>query len=144
MLQIYPLVGGRKDGRGGFYRSAQPTEHRIPGQRYAREDDRWLRSVLENSSEIMKIVDLDGTLRHANPAFERVLGHDPEEVVGKMNVLDFVHPDDLPCPTDGLDDASRRGRGIMRARVPDRVRKKPAEERANVVTPPGFEPGFSP
>jgi PAS domain S-box-containing protein len=44
----------------------------------------------------MKIVDLDGTLRYANPAFARVLGHDPEEVVGTMNVLDFVHPDDLP------------------------------------------------
>jgi diguanylate cyclase (GGDEF)-like protein/PAS domain S-box-containing protein len=60
------------------------------------QDALWLRSVLENSSEIMKVVDLDGTLRYANPAFERVLGHDPEEVVGTMNVLDFVHPDDLP------------------------------------------------
>jgi PAS domain S-box-containing protein len=25
-----------------------------------------------------------------------MLGYDPEEVVGKMNVLDHVHPDDLP------------------------------------------------
>jgi PAS domain S-box-containing protein len=59
-------------------------------------DDRWLRSVLENSSEITKIVDLNGLLRYANPAFGRVLGHDPEKVVGTMNVLDYVHPDDLP------------------------------------------------
>lgn len=44
----------------------------------------------------MKIVDLDGTLRYANPAFERILGHDPREAVGTMNVLDYVHPDDLP------------------------------------------------
>jgi diguanylate cyclase (GGDEF)-like protein/PAS domain S-box-containing protein len=60
------------------------------------EDDRWLRSVVENSSEIVKIVDPDGTLRYASPAFERVLGYDPEEVVGTMNVLDHVHPNDLP------------------------------------------------
>ena len=40
------------------------------------EDDRWLRSVVENSSEIVTIVDPDGTLRYASPAFERMLGYD--------------------------------------------------------------------
>ena len=59
------------------------------------EDDRWLRSVVEHSSEIVTIVDPDGTLRYANPAWERALGHDPREAVGRMNVLDHVHPDDL-------------------------------------------------
>ena len=56
----------------------------------------WLRSVMENSNEVVKVLDLDGTLRYASPAFGRVFGYDPEEVVGKMNVLDHVHPDDLP------------------------------------------------
>ena len=59
------------------------------------EDDRWLRSVVENSSEIVTIVEPDGTLRYANPAWERILGYDPEQAVGKMNVLDHVHPEDL-------------------------------------------------
>jgi PAS domain S-box-containing protein len=60
------------------------------------EGDRWLRSLLENSSENVTMVDPDGTLRYASPAFERMLGYAPEEVVGKMNVLDHVHPEDLP------------------------------------------------
>jgi diguanylate cyclase (GGDEF)-like protein/PAS domain S-box-containing protein len=51
---------------------------------------------VENSSENVTMVDPDGTLRYASPAFGRMLGYDPEEVVGKMNVLDQVHPDDLP------------------------------------------------
>ena len=55
-----------------------------------------MRSVVENSSENVTIVDPDGTLRYASPAFGRMLGYDPQEVVGKMNVLDHVHPDDLP------------------------------------------------
>ncbi len=59
-----------------------------------RDDEQW-RSIVENSSEIIKVVDTDGTLRYANPAFGRTLGYDPEEVIG-MNVLDYVHPDDLP------------------------------------------------
>jgi diguanylate cyclase (GGDEF)-like protein/PAS domain S-box-containing protein len=52
--------------------------------------------VLENSSEIILIVDPDGTLRYASPAFDRILGYDSEEAIGTMNVLDHVHPDDLP------------------------------------------------
>ena len=55
-----------------------------------------MRSVLENSSEVVKVVDPDGILRYASPAFKWILGHDPGETVGKMNVLDHVHPDDLP------------------------------------------------
>ena len=50
---------------------------------------------MENSSEIMKVVDPDGTLRYASPAFGRILGYDPAEAVGTMNVFDHVHPDDL-------------------------------------------------
>ena len=52
--------------------------------------------MLENSSEIILIVDPDGTLRYASPAFDRILGYDSEETIGTMNVLDHVHPDDLP------------------------------------------------
>ncbi len=33
------------------------------------EDDSWLRFVVQNSSEIVEVVDPDGTLRYASPAF---------------------------------------------------------------------------
>jgi diguanylate cyclase (GGDEF)-like protein/PAS domain S-box-containing protein len=71
----------------------------VDGPAHAREtsgdDVRWLRSIVENGMEIVKIVDLDGTLLYANAAFERILGYDPAETVGTMNVLGYVHPDDL-------------------------------------------------
>jgi diguanylate cyclase (GGDEF)-like protein/PAS domain S-box-containing protein len=59
------------------------------------QDGRWLRSVVENSSEIVTIIDPEGILRYASPAWDRVLGYDPEKMAG-TNVLDYVHPDDLP------------------------------------------------
>jgi PAS domain S-box-containing protein len=59
-------------------------------------DERWLRSVVENSSEIVTIVNPDGTLRYASPAWEQVLGYVPIEAIGTLNVPDHVHPDDLP------------------------------------------------
>ena len=70
----------------------------ITARKKAEEDfeksEERFRSVVQNSSEIVKIVDLDGTLRYASPAFERILGYDPEESIG-MNVFDYVHPDDI-------------------------------------------------
>ena len=60
----------------------------------SKEGESWLRSVVHNSTEIIQILDPDGTLRYANAAFERVLGYDPDEAIG-MNVLEHVHPDDL-------------------------------------------------
>jgi PAS domain-containing protein len=57
--------------------------------------DDWLRFVVQNFSEIVMVIDPDGTLAYASPAFERILGYDRGEASGK-NVFGFVHPDDLP------------------------------------------------
>jgi diguanylate cyclase (GGDEF)-like protein/PAS domain S-box-containing protein len=56
----------------------------------------WLRSILQNSLDIITIVDPHATLIYANPACERALGYDPVKMVGTMNVLDHIHPEDLP------------------------------------------------
>ncbi len=69
----------------------------------------------------MKIVDLDGTLRYANPAFGRILGYDPEQVVGTMNVLDYVHPDDLPHVLEETSKAVDEG-GVATNRIEYRFR----------------------
>jgi two-component system, sensor histidine kinase and response regulator len=87
------------------------------------EDDRWLRSVMENSSEIVTIVDPDGTLRYASPAFERVLGYDSEESIGTMNVLDHVHPEDRPHVLEETEKALSEG-GITTNQVEYRFRHK--------------------
>lgn len=64
------------------------------GREAQQESERRFRSLVQNSSEIVKITDTDGTLRYASPAFENVFGYDPEDAVG-TNVLDYVHPDDV-------------------------------------------------
>ena len=70
------------------------------------EVENRFQSVVHHSSEIVKIVDLDGTLKYASPAFGRVLGYDPQEVLG-ANVLDYVHPDDLPRVLEETERASK-------------------------------------
>jgi diguanylate cyclase (GGDEF)-like protein/PAS domain S-box-containing protein len=79
--------------------------------------------VVQNSSEIVTIVDPDGTLRYASPAFERVLGYDSEEAIGTMNVLDHVHPDDLPHVLEETEKALSEG-GITTNKAEYRFRHK--------------------
>jgi PAS domain S-box-containing protein len=57
-------------------------------------DERWFRSVVENATEVVTILEADGTVRYVSPAIERVLGYRPEERAG-TSILDLVHPDDV-------------------------------------------------
>ena len=78
---------------------------------------------MHNSSEIVTVVDPDGTLRYASPAFRRVLGHDPEGGVGAMNVLDHVHPEDLPRVLEETEKALSE-KGVVTNRAEYRFRHK--------------------
>lgn len=46
------------------------------------------------SSDMVTVIEVDGTIRYQSPALERVLGYRPEEHVGR-NVYEFLHPGDL-------------------------------------------------
>jgi two-component system sensor histidine kinase/response regulator len=79
--------------------------------------------VVENSSEIVTIVDPDGTLRYVSPAFERLLGYDTKEAIGTMNMLEHVHPDDLPHVLEETEKAPSEG-GITTNKAEYRFRHK--------------------
>ena len=95
-----------KDTQNGVTQGADKPAHAYGA---SGDNDRWLRSIVENGMEIVKVVDLDGTLLYANAAFERILGYDPEEAVGTMNVLDYVHPDDLELVREETEKALAEG-----------------------------------
>jgi PAS domain S-box-containing protein len=59
-----------------------------------RRSEEHFRSLIENASDIITVLDLDGTIRYESPAVERVLGYKPEGMIGK-NVDEFSHPDDV-------------------------------------------------
>jgi diguanylate cyclase (GGDEF)-like protein/PAS domain S-box-containing protein len=58
-----------------------------------RRSEAYFRSLIENGTEVITILDPDGTVRYESPTLERVLGYTPEALVGR-NAFDFVHPDD--------------------------------------------------
>jgi PAS domain S-box-containing protein len=59
-----------------------------------RQRERHLRQLIENSSDIITIIQADGMIAYESPAAERVTGHKSEDLVGR-SVFQFVHPDDV-------------------------------------------------
>ena len=56
--------------------------------------EEYFRILVENALDMIVVAEADGTLRYANPAAERILGRNPEELVGTKS-YDYVHPEDF-------------------------------------------------
>ena len=72
------------------------TERRRVEEALNRNEE-YFRSLIENSADIIVVVDADGRLRYASPAIERVLGLEAPEEGAVACLESFVHPDDLPA-----------------------------------------------
>jgi len=51
------------------------------------------RAFVERSSDIVTALDANGTFQYASPSVERILGHDPADLVGEY-AFEYVHPED--------------------------------------------------
>ncbi len=83
---------------------AERTEERLGAS------EAWFRSLIENASDLVTVLGLDGTIRYASPSWKRVLGHEPAALEGRRG-NDFLHPEDhaetrrrLRALPDGRDD----------------------------------------
>ncbi|MGW8251991.1 MAG: PAS domain S-box protein, partial [Anaerolineales bacterium] len=59
-----------------------------------RSSEEQARSLVENLSDIVFIIDTDSTIKFETPSITRILGYPPGSLIGKRG-LEFVHPDDL-------------------------------------------------
>ena len=62
-------------------------------ERALRASEERFRSLVQNSSDVISIVDADGAVRYHSESVRRVLGYDPGELVDG-DPLSLVHPDD--------------------------------------------------
>jgi PAS domain S-box-containing protein len=80
-------------------RITEEIEERKQAEEELRKSEQQFRSIFENASVGIALVDLDGYLLTANEANCRFLGYSPEELVG-LHFSVFTHPDDLALDTD--------------------------------------------
>jgi PAS domain S-box-containing protein len=81
------------------------------------ESERHFRHLVESSADLISIVGHDATILYQSPAITRVLGYDPEALVGR-NAFDLIHQDDLA-----------RARNAFHASVNGKLEPRPIELR---------------
>ena len=68
-------------------------QKRLQGELLKRE--KQFRGFVENANDIIYTVDLQGYGTYLSPNYQKILGVDPAEIVGK-HVAEVLHPSDLP------------------------------------------------
>ena len=83
----------RKDFARAYAALTAEVEERKAAERAVRASEERFRSLVQNSSDVISIVDADGGVRYHSESVRRVLGYDPADLVDG-DPLSLVHPDD--------------------------------------------------
>lgn len=59
-----------------------------------KRSEEHFKTLIENSLDMISVLNRDGMIKYASPSHERILGYKSEELTGR-NAFDFVHPDDF-------------------------------------------------
>ncbi|MFL6200165.1 MAG: EAL domain-containing protein [Thermoanaerobaculia bacterium] len=91
-----------EDGRVVRYEGALEdiTDRRLAQDALRASEERF-RALVQNASDMISILDPDGSVLYASPSHQRLLGHPPERFVGG-NFLDLVHYEDRPLVANAL------------------------------------------
>ncbi|RLD52890.1 MAG: hypothetical protein DRI94_01715 [Bacteroidetes bacterium] len=57
------------------------------------KSETYFKSLTENSSDVISVIDKNGKSLYRSPSYEKVMGFSAEEMLSK-NVFNFIHPDD--------------------------------------------------
>ncbi|HOI12981.1 MAG TPA: PAS domain S-box protein [Methanoculleus sp.] len=79
----------------------EKSEELVHLNRALQESEEHFRSLIENASDIIILLDMNGCITYASPSVKRIGGYDPEGLIG-MNVLDLAHPDDMPAVLEAM------------------------------------------
>lgn len=72
----------------------------------ARNNEARFQALVQHSSDVIMILDPDGTIRYASPSVTAVFGHDPARLAATP-LEAMLHPDDAPAARQFLADLAR-------------------------------------
>ena len=106
----------------GSKSSGGPAKGGAEGEGAPAMRESYFRALIDHSQDLTLVLEGDGTIRYASPAFRRILGHEPQEVQGR-DAFGFLHPEDLPevarVFSEGLEEPGRVVKAEYRVRHAD-------------------------
>ncbi len=72
---------------------SEMVEEKLEVEAQLRASEELFRAIVQNSSDAITVLDVDGTVRYGSPLGEHVLGYEAGFALG-LDALELVHPDD--------------------------------------------------
>jgi diguanylate cyclase (GGDEF)-like protein/PAS domain S-box-containing protein/putative nucleotidyltransferase with HDIG domain len=104
---------GRRSADTAGRTSDTALDAQIAMQRAFRDGDGWPRILIENISDLLMIIEVDGTIRWVGPSAVNVIGFRPDELAGKT-IFSITHPDDLEASRAAFAEFLRNPSGAQR------------------------------
>ena len=58
-----------------------------------RQQEHRFQALIEETNDIISVIDTDGRFQYQSPSIERILGHSPADTIGDL-AWEYIHPDD--------------------------------------------------
>lgn len=103
----------------GFVAVSTDITKRKEAEKKLQESEQRFRSLIENSTDIIQILDKNGIFQYVSPSLERILGYNSEALIGR-SVMELVHPSDywwMEQVIEGVKQKPRSCRGLDEYRV---------------------------
>ena len=130
------------DGRMVRLITIQDISERYRAEAALRASEARFRALVQHSSDVTIIRDLDGTIRYMSPMAEQVFGYTVAELIGR-NRAELVHPDDFAAIAESV--ARIQAEPGVHAPIEYRVRRRDGTWRylegtaTNLLDEPGIE-----
>ena len=92
-LEIYSKTVSNRGRPAALVTIADITDRKL-AEEALREKEEYFRSLIENSLDVVLIVDESNRVKYVTPSVERIFGYRPEELMGKWG-MGFIPQDEL-------------------------------------------------
>ncbi|MEW5926176.1 MAG: PAS domain S-box protein [Gemmatimonadota bacterium] len=82
-----------ESGAEGFVFNTRDVTARRRAEEALRQSEEHFRALIENAHDLICILDPAGNMAYLSPPTQRILGTDPEELMGR-SAFPYIHPDD--------------------------------------------------
>jgi len=72
-----------------------------------KNSEEYFRSIIENSNDIILIIDEENSILYKSPSYTRIMGYSLGESL-KKNIFDYIHPEDKSIATKTFDDVQSK------------------------------------
>ncbi len=99
--EYYPIFDDSGKVYCGLVISRDITEEKRKEQQKIANKEEYYSSLIQNSMDLMLIVNASGKILFESPSIEKILGYNRNERIGK-NVFEKIHPDDINFVKDSF------------------------------------------